>query len=122
MGVYVYSTATCDNVIAVGYDASGRPAKRILLKGGHGVANKHFITPQGVVTEVSDDDADILRNHPTFQRMMKAGFYVMEGKRIEPEKVAASMKGRDGSAPLVPQDYELNGKKSPKSGKVTDEV
>lgn len=117
MSRYVFSTATCDNVFAFNYDQSGKARTKIMIKGGHGVANKHFETPQGIMTKVADEEAAMLEGHPAFQRMAKAGFYVIEAQKADPEKVASDMEGRDGSAPLVPQDYELKGKKTPKSGR-----
>lgn len=115
---YVYSTLTADTAYSFGHGADGQPSKLILVKGGHGVANKHIITPQGVCTALDDADADLLATHPLFQIHQKNGFVVIDATKTEAEKVASIMEGRDKSAPLTPQDYELAGKQAPKVSKV----
>lgn len=114
---YVYSTLTADTAYSFGHGPDGQPAKLILVNGGHGVANKHIITPQGVCTALNDEDAALLATHPLFQLHQKNGFVVIDSKKTDTEKVAASMEGRDKSAPLTPQDYELAGKQAPKVSK-----
>lgn len=114
---HVYSTLTADTAYTFGHGPDGQPSKVILVKGGHGVATKHFITPQGVVTSLEDEDADLLATHPLFQLHQKNGFVVIDSTKTDAEKVSASMEGRDKSAPLTPQDYELAGKQAPKVSK-----
>lgn len=121
MSRYIYCTATASGNIALEWGADSLPSRSVTIKGGHGLADKHFYTPQGVVTEVSDEIGELLETNAQFQAMVKAGFAVLEPRRVEPEKVACNMEGRDGSAPIVPQDYELKGKKAPKVGKQRDE-
>ena len=121
MSRYVYSTASASVNITLEWGPDMLPKRFVTIKGGHGVADKHFWTPQGVMTEIPDDIADELENNPEFQAMVKAGFATLEAKRTDPEKVAANLEGRDGSAPIVPQDYELKGKKAPKSGRAPSE-
>lgn len=117
MTQYVYSTLTSDTVYTFGGGVGVAPSKEILVKGGHGVASKHFITPQGVVTHLTDADAELLATHPVFQLHAKNGFVVIDSKKTDTENVAALMQGRDKSAPITPQDYELAGKEAPKVNK-----
>jgi len=77
----------------------------ILIAGGTGVANRNLITPLGVMTEVSDEDAAYLAKVPAFQAHVKAGHITIEKKRADPEKVAAGMNMRDGGAPKTPADF-----------------
>jgi len=114
---YVYSTATCpiDYVVyrknssndlgVIEKHPNGKPM-RVTIKGGHGVANKNLVTPRGVVTQVSDEDMQLLLDDAIFQRHMKAGFMSYDKKNVDPEKKAASMEDKDGSAPLTPKDFE----------------
>lgn len=110
MSVFIYSTLTCDNIIAIYADT--RPEqhaivkKKIIIKGGHGVANKALYTPQGVVTEVSDDDYELLQKDYHFNDHVKNGFLKVEKRRMETEKAINDMSPKDGSAPITPADYE----------------
>lgn len=118
---YVYSTLTCDNEFAV-YAPKNDPRalsvikKRILIKGGHGVKNHLGIdTPKGVVTQVSDEDLDILEKHYSFQKQVKAGFIVVDRKERAPATVAVDMAQKDASAPLTPADFEKGDNDSPEA-------
>jgi len=106
---YVYSTQTCGMHYAEYEKSSSKDIakiiKKVLIKGGHGVANKHFLTPKGVVTTVSDEDMEFLLKSEAFNRHLKAGFMSYDKKEVLPEIKAANMKDKDGSAPLTPADF-----------------
>lgn len=123
---YVYSTITNNTFYSVYENNSskdlGMIKKRpdgtklsIEIKGGHGVANKHFVTPRGVVTTVSDADMEVLQNIPAFKRHLDAGFISFEKKNVDPEKKVASMADKDGSAPITPKDFEESENSTPES-------
>ncbi len=106
---YVYSTLTNGNEYAE-YEPGGADIpvlkKKVEIKGGANVANKKsLITPLGVATRVSDEDLEFLKNHPEFQRHMKAGYISIGKTNADPEKFASNMKGPDESAPLTPADF-----------------
>ena len=108
---FVYSTTTCDGTY-VEYRPDpdkGRghseAIRKVTIKGGHGVATKHLITPKGVVTEVTADEMEWLLKDASFQRHIKAGHITYDNTRIEPEKRAADMAEGDGAAPLTPKDF-----------------
>lgn len=113
---FIYSTLTADNKYS-GYQKGGGDIPsvtwEVLVKGGTGVANNRLITPQGVVTEVTDEELARLKENVIFNRHVENGFIVISDKREDPEKVAADMTGRDPSAPLVDADFEVEGKKAP---------
>lgn len=115
--MFVYSTNSTNVEYAQYGKAEGNAPppvlRRVVIKGGANVANKHMITPYGVVTKVSDEDAAWLVTDPNFVRHQKAGHVRIETRNVDPEVVAADMKGRDGSAPLVESDFEVD----PKTGK-----
>ena len=46
----------------------------IHVNGGANVADKHFITPDGVITELTDEQAERLKTHPVFSLHEKNGF------------------------------------------------
>ncbi|CAH0447399.1 hypothetical protein LMG10661_03465 [Ralstonia syzygii subsp. syzygii] len=113
---YVYSTATCDTAYGVWTKGGGDlpiRARSIVIRGGTGVANKHLITPRGVVTQVTDEELGILEQDDAFKRHVERGFIRVERMKADPEKVAADMNGRDAASPLVPADFDEG--KSPTS-------
>jgi len=109
---YVYSTASCSTAF-VRYKeptesdkSHNQILKKVIIKGGHGIADKHLFTPCGVVTQVSDEDMDFLLQNEAFKKAVKGGFITYDKKKIDPEKKAKNMAAKDGSAPLTPKDFE----------------
>lgn len=89
---------------------NGKPAT-IKIKGGHGVANEHFQTAEGVCTNVEDDVYAVLATIPMFIRHKSAGFITVYGKKdapATPEQAAKDMAAKDGSAPLVDKDFQAD--------------
>lgn len=117
----VYSTIT-NSTAYVQYDKGvndmPREVKRVVIQGGAGVAQKRTLyTPLGVATEVSKEELDFLEGDANFQRHVKAGFLkVVKTGRTDADVVAADMQQRDGSAPLVPNDFVMTGKDVPLIG------
>lgn len=106
---YIYSTLASNTRYATYQDtASDMPviASSITIRGGAGVADKHFITPRGAVTEVTDAELEALKNNTVFKRHVERGFIVIDTKKQDVEKVVSEMEARDNSAPVVPQDYD----------------
>lgn len=119
---YVFSTLTSDNRYTFYADggADMKVASRdILVKGGHGIANDRLITPLGVATEVTAEEAAALKEHPLFKLHMENGFVTIQDKKADPEKVAADLQGADGSAPLTPAKYKRKSKDDPEALSVT---
>ena len=116
--MFIVSRASQDNEYVVWETTkNGQKAvkKTILIKGGANVLDKHTMTtPNGVVTEISDEDYEILKEHTAFKRHMERGF--MEVLKEE-KKARASSKTKtnkkDGSAQLTPKDFEDKGQKAP---------
>ena len=107
---YIYSTATCSAFYCTYHKTNekdlGRIAKKVEIKGGHGVATqKTCITPRGVVTAVNDEDMEFLLQNLSFQKHVKAGFLSYDKKEVAPEKKVKDMAQKDGSAPITPQDF-----------------
>lgn len=110
MTFYVYSTLTADNAYAVYAHNPNQDLpvieRSILVKGGNGVATKHLVTPRGVVTEISDDDMELLEKDYHFQEHKRLGFITVEKKEIPVEKAIKNMAPKDKSAPKTPADYK----------------
>lgn len=114
MAKYVYSTMTSPVEYGVWAKGGGDlPSlkRTIRIEGGSNVSNKHFITPRGVLTVVSDEDFEILAKDAVFNRQMKRGFITVENKEAASvERVVSNMESQDGSAPLTPNDFDgVNG-------------
>lgn len=105
--IFVYSTLTCDqrytNYVPGGGDLPV-PVGSVFVKGGTGVADARLVTPRGVVTEVTEEELAILEANADFNLHRKNGFVEVSASKVDPEKAAADMEGRDASAPLVPAD------------------
>lgn len=86
----------------------------ILVKGGSGIANKHVMTPLGVITEVSAEELKLLEKVPSFLRHKKNGYItVRDSVPSEKElvKIAKDLK-EDKSKPLTDKDAKGNTGKS----------
>lgn len=113
--IYVYSTLSSSQRYTA-YDGNKdlpRAQKSVLIKGGANVADKHFQTPRGVVTQITEEQLAFLKKDPMFQRHVERGFITYDEKRVDVEKVASNMEGRDTSSPLEPGDFEAAGQTAP---------
>lgn len=124
MSKYVLSTATCSQrYVDYRIGANGgvhSSIREVLIRGGANSpseksgfgemtrtdAGAPLWTPQGVVTTISDEDAEFLSTHEGFQAAVKKGFYVVMDKDPGDSHkklsaiVESDMSKRDGSAPL----------------------
>ncbi len=114
---YVYSTLSSDQDYALypdKFDPKGipQPLRVVHIDGKANVIDKHkFITPKGVVTEVTDQELKTLQSISAFQQHMTEGFIKVDEKKADPAKVAkADMTAKDRSAQLVEDDFDPNRK------------
>ena len=109
MSVYIFSTLTCDNQYRTFTKGGGDipiVETSILVKGGSGLMNKNFITPQGAMTTISEEELAILETNESFQFHKKNGYITVERKKADADEVAKkSMTKKDKSAPITPSDY-----------------
>lgn len=109
MPIYVYSTLSNDQRYTSYSHRDGAAPQvdnSIFIAGKANVANKHLITPRGMVTEVTAEQLQALRRDLVFQQHVKNGFITISNAKADPEKIASGMTGRDESAPLVEQDFK----------------
>lgn len=121
MPCFIYSTLTAPQQYTVYQDGpvnDGLKTKvkvaHVFVGGGANVSNKHFVTPLGAVTEVSEDELQLLRGNWCFNDHVKNGFITVQetGKKMDVEEVVKSdMKPKDKSAPLTKKDMEDKNKK-----------
>lgn len=83
----------------------------IHINGGADVVNKKTLdTPQGVVTELTDEQLDKLKSHPIFQQHLQGGYVVIQSTEKEAKKAEQDLE-KDKSAQITPEDYEKGDEK-----------
>lgn len=117
--VFIFSTLATDMLYTEWmptHDSGAMAGKgrEVFVKGGTGVANDRVVTPQGVRTEIEDDDLASLQNNEVFKLHVKNGFITYQKKSADPEKVAADMKLNDPSSPRTPSDPDMADEKGNK--------
>jgi hypothetical protein len=116
---YVYSTMT-GGVTYTQYikTANDIPeiGKRVAIKGGSNVHRPGTLhTPRGTVTKVTEEDMEFLLTDELFKTHVKNGYVTFDSIEVDPEvQVGKGMEQRDGSAPLVPEDFGPGGIDGPK--------
>lgn len=84
--------------------------KTVSINGGANVMDKHFITPLGVVTKVSDEDLELLEANPVFKQHKADGFIkIQKNDKVE----TSQMEKKDASAQPTAEDFKKKGKKAP---------
>ena len=81
--------------------------KTIALNGGANVIDRRtLVTPQGVITELSDDDFDLLEQTAFYKRMKSRGFLrPVEAKETAEDTKKAGMEKKDNSAQKTEEDF-----------------
>ncbi len=117
---YVVSTLSADTTY-VGYnvpEVSGKqmarpavPVKSVTINGGAGVANR-LVTPQGVITSITDADADFLKDNKLFRIHEANGYVKLFRSEVNADKAAEDMTNRDLGSQLdeAKGDFEEGGK------------
>lgn len=88
--------------------------EQVEVKGGSDVTNKNLITPNGVVTKVTNNQLEILKANKDFQKHLERGYVNFFAFNPSVDKEVEKLQ-RDKSAPLRPEDYTKKGKKAPKT-------
>jgi len=116
MSKFIYSTLSCDQKYTL-YEimiegALPVPKSSVYVAGKANIANKHFLTPKGMVTPVKDEEYELLKENEVFKRHVDRGYIKVEEKEFDVDKAVSDMTGRDESAPLTPEELELEGIKA----------
>ena len=124
MSRYVLSTATANMKFHEYTQASPgsphTPVRTVLIRGGanspsmdsgFGEQSKTdegvpLWTPSGVITPISDEQAEMLMRNETFKRGVEGGFFKILDKdpgdsHKKVKQITSDMEGRDGAAPLT---------------------
>lgn len=92
-------------------------AATVEVKGGADVTDKNLVTPEGVLTRITDNDLDILKSNKGFQKHLEGGYVKYFGQKPDIEKHASKMT-KDKSKQLTKSDYKNAGRKAPKTEEV----
>ncbi len=111
------SNTQCYTQYVKGVNGINNAVETVVIKGGADVINKKTLeTPNGVVTEVTEQQLDILKQNKDFNRHVEAGFIaIIEHKPSEDkvEEKAAKMP-KDKSKQKTAKDYKkAKGKAKP---------
>lgn len=98
---------------AKGIDNVNIPVEQVEIKGGADITDKNLVTPQGVITKVTDAQLEILKENKDFQKHLENGHINYFNHTPNVEKQTEKME-KDKSAPLTPEHYKKQGKKEPK--------
>lgn len=110
---YVYSTMSQDVKYSVYGGRADLPValRSVLIKGGAGVINKRLLTPNGVATEINEEEHAVLMggdgNKPNelFEKHAKSGFVKVEKKSIKVDKAVKDLEKKDKSAQYEDKDF-----------------
>lgn len=86
----------------------------VVINGGAYVINKKTLeTPNGVITEVTDEELKFLKTQTLFNEKVESGAYeIVEGEKKATEKAKKRTK-KDKGAQLTAKDYEEAGMTPP---------
>lgn len=116
--MFIVSRASQDNEYVVWETTPNglkRCQKSVIIKGGANVLDRKTMeTPNGVITEITDEEWAILQECPAFQRHLEKGFMeVMKEEKKAREESKKKSDKKDGSAQLTPNDFKKRGQKAP---------
>lgn len=102
--VYVYSTLTSDQEYRTFRESGGdlpQVEASVLIRGKANVMDKHFVTPAGMLTEITEDQLAVLERCEVFRLHVKHGHIIVSRDLLPVEKVVGDLEARDKSAPLT---------------------
>lgn len=127
MTYHAYSTLSNDTEYALYADTNVKDLpiviKSVKINGGANVADKYNQTPKSVMTELTDEDYEFLKNDYHFKQHVAAGHIRVERHEMSPTKAAVGMKEKDLSAQKTPKDQDIveNAKRNEKRRSGFDE-
>lgn len=108
----------CYTKYVKGADNFNQAVASVTIKGGAGVANKKtLMTPQGVVTKITDEQYELLKENKEFQNHLERGFLNVFAINPDVEKKSEKM-SKDKSSQLTSKDFEEQGLKAPETGAI----
>lgn len=107
--INVFSTLSNDQLYTTyktGENGVSHPVSQVFIAGKANITNKHFITPLGMVTEITEEQLQELRSNDLFKLHEKNGFLKVSERKADVEAAVSDMAGPDASAPLTEADFK----------------
>lgn len=95
--IYVYSTLANDQ------EYSTPDGKTVIIAGKANVANKHLLTPRGVVTPVTEEQLAGIRQDRVFAAHLASEFLAISVSKKDADEVARDLNGGDASQQNTPE-------------------
>jgi hypothetical protein len=118
MTKYIASTLS-NSVEYVLYEGTEDPKQMpnarasVIIAGGANMADKHFVTPAGVITSVTNEELALLDKNEVFKLHKTNGYLqIMDSEPKRVEDAAADMNAREPASPLVDEDFSTEVKPS----------
>lgn len=102
--IHIYSSLASDQ----SYQTE---AGDIFIAGKANVANRHFLTPKGVVTRITEDQYEALKKNPIFQAHAKNEFVLASLRKEDAETVGEHLNDDDKSQQDTPTRVRKRGRK-----------
>ena len=119
------SNSQCYTQYVKGVNDINNVCEKVVIKGGADVINKKTLeTPNGVVTEITKEQLEILKQNKDFNRHVENGFIsIIENKISEDKKEEKAVEmPKDNSRQKTPKDYKkAKGKAKPIEEETEDE-
>lgn len=104
--------------VYAGGNAPRSRIKRVVVKGRSNVRDPHtLVMPEGVITGVSDEDAEIIAKHPLYKKYEKNGMMKLTTSKVGARSAKSDLAAKDGAAQLTEEDYKKAGREAPKAVK-----
>ena len=115
---YIASKLSFDQTFDVyaGGNAPRSRVRRVTVRGRSNVRDPHtLVMPEGVITELSDEDAEIVAKHPLYRQYEKNGMMKLTTSKVGARSAKGDLAAKDGAAQLTEADYKKAGRKAPKA-------
>ena len=83
--------------------------RTISLNGGANVVNyRTLLTPKGIVSSITDEEYELLKEHPVFKIHLQNGFVkVVKKSPADVDKAVVDLAPEDKSSPLTPKKLDV---------------
>ena len=120
---YIASKLSFDQTFDVyaGGNAPRSRVRRVTVNGRSNVRDpRTLVMPEGVITELSDEDAEIIAKHPLYRQYEKNGMMKLTTSKVGARSAKGDLAAKDGAAQLTEGDYKKAGRRAPQAVRKSD--